>query len=106
LRFSVHGPTTLTVFTRLDFTSAMNGSQNYSLELLCDGKPLNTYHYQSSKLSAAAFVERPDILPGDRKQMRIPVPRGDHSYVIRCVRPAACGATAQIRLPEADINPR
>lgn len=106
LGFIVKGPTTLKVYTRLDFDHTMNGSQNYSLELLQDGENVGVYHYHASKLSAAAYVERPDILPGDRKLLRISVPRGIHRYEIRCVRPEACGIAAQIRIPEADVTSR
>ncbi len=105
LRFSVKGPTNLKVYTRLDFDHTMNGDQNYSLELMRDGEVQNVFHYHANKLSAAAFVERPDILPGDRKLLRITVPKGLHDFEIRCVRPEACGIAAQIRIPEADLKP-
>ena len=106
LTFSVKGPTNLKIYTRLDFDHSMNGSQNYSLELLCDGESLNIYHYHAKKLSGAAYIERPEILPGERKLLRLRVPRGVHRYELRCVRPEACGISAKIRIPEADINPR
>ena len=106
LGFAVTGPTTLKVYTRLDFDHTMNGAQNYSLELLRDGESVNTYHYHATKLSAAAYIERPEILPGDRKLLRINVPRGRHRFELRCVRPEACGIAAQIRIPDADVKPR
>lgn len=106
LRFAVTGPTTLKLYTRLDFTHTMNGSQTYSLELLRDGESQNTFHYHTGKLSAAAYVESPDILPGSRKLLRISVPRGRHQFEVRCVRPEACGIAAQIRIPESDVKPR
>jgi hypothetical protein len=106
LGFAVTGPTTLKVYTRLDFDHTMNGDQNYSLQLLRDGESVNTYHYHASKLSAAAYIERPEILPGDRKLLRVPVPRGRHQFELRCVRPEACGIAAQIRIPEADVKSR
>jgi len=106
LRFAVTGPTTLKLYTRLDFDHTMNGSQAYALELLRDGESQNVFHYHTEKLSAAAYVESPDILPGSRKLLRIPVPRGSHRFEIRCVRPEACGIAAQIRIPESDVKPR
>ncbi len=104
LAFTVTGPTTLQVYTRLDFDHTMNGSQSYSLEVLCDGDSWQIFHYHAKKLSSAHFVERPDILPGARKTMRIPVPKGVHRFEIRCVRPEACGITSQIRIPRSDIS--
>lgn len=106
LGFSVTGPTTLKVYTRLDFDHRMNGAQAYALELLRDGVSVNTYHYQTDKLSSAHYLKRPLILPGERKVLRIPVPRGRHHYELRCVRPEACGIAAQILIPEADVSTR
>lgn len=106
LAFTVTGPTTLKVYTRLDFDHRMNGAQGYALELLRDGVSVNTYHYQAEKLESAAYVGRPQVLPGDRKLLRVPVPRGRHRYELRCVRPEACGIGAQILIPEADVSMR
>lgn len=106
LGFSVTGPTTLKVYTRLDFDHRMNGAQAYALELLRDGVSVNTYHYQTAKLNSASYLKRPLVLAGERKLLRIPVPRGRHHYELRCVRPEACGIAAQIFIPEADVSTR
>jgi hypothetical protein len=106
LAFTVTGPTALKVYTRLDFDHRMNGAQPYALELLRDGVSVNTYHYHADKLDSAAYVGKPQVLPGERKLLRIPVPRGRHRYELRCVRPEACGIAAQILIPEADVSTR
>ena len=106
LVLSVTGPTTLRVYTRLDFDHRMNGSQAYALEVRCDGEIWKTFHYHTRKLSGAAYLEQPAILPGSRKLMRIPVPRGQHRYEIICLRPARCGVAARVQLPRADIARR
>jgi hypothetical protein len=105
LAFTVTGPTNLKVYTRLDFDKTMNGDQNYSLELLRDGEVQNVYHYHTDKLGSAAYIGREAILPGDRKLMRVPVPKGAHRYELRCLRPETCGIACQIRIPEADVRP-
>ncbi len=106
LTFTVTGPTTLKIWTRLDFDHTMNGSQDYTLEVTCDGESWNTFHYTAKKLSSAAYVERPDLLPGTRNTMRIPVRKGQHRFEIKCVRPDRCGISAQIRIPLADLGSR
>lgn len=106
LTFTVNGPTTLKIYTRLDFQHTMNGSQAYSLEVICDGEVWQSFHYHTEKLSMAQYVERQDILPGARKLMRVPVPKGSHRYTVRCIRPSDCGIAAQIRIPQADISSR
>jgi len=106
LGFTVTGPTTLKIYTRLDFDHTMNGSQSYALEVYCDGELHRSFHYHTQKLSTATYIERPDILPGSRKTMRIPVPKGQHRLEIKCMRPENCGVSAQIRIPRADISSR
>ncbi len=106
LAFSVKGPTTLKIYSRLDFDHTMNGSQNYSLEVLRDGESVGVFHYHAKKLSGAAYVERPEILPGARKLLRVTVPRGVHNFEMRCLRPEACGIAVKIQIPEADVTSR
>jgi len=104
LRFRVIGPSTLQIDTRLDFTAGMSGAQPYELLVVQDGKDLSRFFYHSQKLSGAAYVERPDILPGQRKRMRLTVPKGAHDYEIHCVGPENCGVAVKIRIPEADLQ--
>jgi hypothetical protein len=103
LGFTVQGPTMLKIYTRLDFDHTMSGSQSYALEVLRDGESWKSFHYQTEKISSAAYVGRPEVLPGGRKLMRIPVPKGLHRFEIRCLRPATCGVATQIRIPAADL---
>jgi len=104
LRFSIIGPTTLEIDTRLDFDHTMTGSSSYQLEVLHNGKPLPRFIYHTKKISAASYVERRDILPGERKKMRLSVPRGRHDYEMRCLGPQNCGVAVRIRIPEADLQ--
>jgi hypothetical protein len=104
LGLSVNGPTTLRVATRLDFDHLMTGVQTYALQVAIDGAVWQTYHFDSDRLDSAVYVERPDILPGDRKEINIAVPRGRHTVEIRCVRPETCGVAAMIHLPLSDLE--
>ena len=69
LALTVTGPTTLKVYTRLLFDHTMNGSQSYTLEVWRDGEPWREFHFDAKKLSSAAIVEQPDLLPGTRQRM-------------------------------------
>ena len=104
LALTVTGPTTLKVYARLLFDHTMNGSQSYALEVWRNGELWREFHYDAKKLSSAAIVERPDLLPSTRVRLDIPVPQGRCLIEIRCVRPEACGVCAQIRLPESDVG--
>ncbi|HOX25169.1 MAG TPA: hypothetical protein PLL30_13695 [Candidatus Krumholzibacteria bacterium] len=104
LGLTVSGPTTLRVATRLDFDHLMNGGQTYALQVAIDGTVWRTFHFDSDRLASALYVERPDILPGERKELTIAVPRGRHAVEIRCVRPETCGVAALIHLPLSDLE--
>jgi hypothetical protein len=104
LRMTVGGPTTLRVRTRLDFDHTMNGSQTYTLEVTIDGEVWRTFHFDSTALSSAIWLERQDILPGNRREFRITVPRGRHEVAIHCVRPDACGIATMIHIPKSDLE--
>jgi hypothetical protein len=104
LRFSVTGPTTLRVGTRLDFEHTMNGSQTYTLEVVLDGEVWRTFHLDAEELTTAIYIEHPDILAGSRKEFRVGVPKGRHAVEIRCLRPEACGVAAMIHIPKSDLE--
>jgi hypothetical protein len=104
LRFSITGPTSLRVGTRLDFGHTMNGSQTYTLEVCLDGESWQTFHLDAEELTTAVYVEQPDILAGGRREFRIGIPKGRHSVEIRCLRPEACGVAAMIHIPKSDLE--
>jgi len=104
LNLTVIGPTTLRVGTRLDFDHLMNGAQTYAVQVAIDDQVWRTYHFDSDRLATAVYLERPDILPGDRKEFTVPIARGRHAVEIRCVRPENCGVTAMIHIPKSDLE--
>lgn len=104
LRFEVIGPTTLQINTRLDFEQQMSGSTAYELQIYQDGERLPGFFYHTKKLSSASYLENPEILPGERKKLRLSVPEGLHRYEIHCAGPDHCGVAARIRIPEADLK--
>jgi hypothetical protein len=105
VRFTVNGPTNLTVHARLDHDLTMSGSQSYALEVTCDGVSWRTFHFDSRKLTTVVYAYTPEVLPGNDNELRIPVVRGRHVYEIRCLRPETCGVAVQIRIPRADLAP-
>ncbi len=104
LVWSVTGPTTLEIWTRLDFDHTMSGAQPYAVEVLMDGAVHDTYQFDTEKLDAAVWVERNDILPGERRTVRVKVPRGEHRVELRCLRPAGCALAGRARIPEDDVR--
>lgn len=101
---NVTGPTTLKVYTRLLFDHTMNGSLSYTLEVRRDGEIWREFHFDTEKLSSAVLVERPDLLPGARQRLDIPIPAGPHRIEIRCLRPETCGVCVQIHIPKNAVG--
>ena len=104
LVFTITGPTTLQLYTRLDFDLTMNGIQEYGIEVLRDGIPWRTFQFHTEELGTAHYTERPDILPGIRKKVSVEVPSGQHTFEVRCLKPTACGVAAQIRIPKRALE--
>jgi hypothetical protein len=98
------GPTTLEVWSRLDFDHAMNGVQPYVLEVRLDGEHWQTRHFDTEKLDAAVWVERDDVMPGKRRRFRLAVPAGAHRVELRCPRPRQGTVAVKLRIPERDIR--
>ncbi len=104
LAFSVSGPTSLQLYTRLDFFPGMLGSQKYTVEVWRDGAVWRAFHYDATRLANAFYPSQLDVLPGARKKLRISVPDGLHHFEVRCVRPENCSIAAQIRIPRKDLQ--
>ncbi|HPF34476.1 MAG TPA: hypothetical protein P5571_00055 [Candidatus Krumholzibacteria bacterium] len=104
LSFEVSGPTEVEVWVRLDFDHTMSGVQPFALTATLDGEPWRDFHFDSDRLDSAVWIERPDVLPGERKTLRLKVPGGKHRVEIRCLKPEVCGMAAKIRIPERSIR--
>jgi len=100
----LRGPVELEVWTRLDFDHTLNGTQTYRVEALLDGEPLRTFHFQTRKLDTAVYVERPDVLPGQRKVLHLRIPPGEHRLELQCRSPEQCGVAARLRLPARELQ--
>jgi hypothetical protein len=106
LQITVIGPTSLRLSTRLDFDHTMNGTQQYSLDVLLNGDPWRVFHFDCIALTSAVYVERPNILPGVRKNLRIQVPPGPHTIEVRCLRPDDCSLATMVHIPKRDVERR
>lgn len=104
LRLAIIGPTSLRLSTRLDFDHTMNGTQQYSLRVMLDGEHWRTFHFDCIALTSANYVERPDILPGVRKNLRVQIPAGRHTVEVFCLRPDNCSVAAMVHIPKRDVQ--
>ena len=106
MRFQIYGPTTLTIWTRVDLVKTMMTSTSYGLEVLRNGESRKIVHYDNiRKLTTATYKEEEcrEIVPGERKKITIEVPKGTWSYEIRPTQPGPEEVAARILIPKKDV---
>ncbi len=106
IRFQIHGPTTLTVYTRADFDQTMLASISYGVEVLRNGESHRIFHYDNvKKQSTAAYKEHEcrEILPGERRALTLKVPAGTWNYELRPAETGHQSIAARILMPSKDI---
>lgn len=106
LRFRINGPTTLQIWTRVDFDQTMMTRTSYGLELFQNGESHLVLHYDDvRKLSTASYKEKEcqRVLPGERKKIELKVPKGTWTYELRPTSPGPEAITARILIPTKDI---
>lgn len=82
LRINVIGPTQLRVFTRVEFSYQMRGSVNYRLQVLNNGKVINTYQMNNKRSDVATYKNNSELVPGKASEFVIDVPAGNQTYEI------------------------
>jgi hypothetical protein len=106
VRFQIHGPTTLIIYTRPDFDQTMLASASYGIEVLRNGESHRVFHYDNvKKLSTAAYKEPEcrEILPGERRKLTLRVPAGTWDYELRPTENGHQSIAARILMPSKDI---
>ncbi len=107
LRFQIHGPTTLTIYTRPDFDHTMLASSSYGVEVLLNGVSHRVFHYDNvKKLSTAAYKEREcrEILPGERRKLTLKLPAGTLNVELRPTENGHQALAARILMPSKDVT--
>lgn len=110
IEFSVTGPTTIELSTRLLFSVDMNGDQRYSV-----GVSQDTLRGHSQEVAAMTFTTRKSsvsslagggtLVPGQGRRLKFNVPFGRHTYRIHLSGTAAHEAAVRILIPRKAIRP-
>ncbi len=82
LKVEVIGPTQLRIFTRIEFTHQMRGTVNYRLQVVNNGKVINTYQMSNKRSEVAAYKNSSELVPGKASEFVIDVPAGKQTYEI------------------------
>jgi hypothetical protein len=106
LRFQIHGPTTLTIYTRADFDQTMLASASYGVEVLRNGESHRVFHYDNVKKQSTATYKEPncrEILPGERRKLTLRVAAGTWNYELRPTENGHQAIAARILMPSKDV---
>lgn len=110
LRFTVNGPTSLLLRTRLDFVAGESAATTYSLEVARRSEPggaweiADTLSHTTTPVTGSAYKECPQIIPGESRRADIEVPEGLWIFEVRAVATDGRGLTARILIPKDDIG--
>lgn len=80
LKFSIIGPTTLKVISRLEFDPSMIAEQKFRIRVLEDGEEKHVYPLRSKPSEVAEYRELTTKIAGSGSKFFIEVPRGKHEY--------------------------
>jgi hypothetical protein len=105
LKAEILGPTELQVSSRLDFDRDMKGGlHGYALEIAEGGETIRQISYEVTRSQVAAWRDRPEIVPGVVKSVRVPLGEGLHELEIRLTNTVARGVAVKLYLPAEDVN--
>ncbi|TKJ41893.1 hypothetical protein CEE37_04810 [candidate division LCP-89 bacterium B3_LCP] len=80
LKFSVIGPTTIKVLSRLEFAPNMFTNQKFRIRVFEDGSEKQVYPLRSKPSDVAEYMETSEYILGEGAKFFIEVPRGKHQY--------------------------
>ncbi len=108
LHFTVVGPTTVNIGTRLDFESDAPQTSSYALMITgrnAEGRTLDEGGYfKTKKLSRTTYKDCPGIAPGDNQVMELKVPSGRWAFELSLINSDHSGVTARILMPKSDLD--
>jgi len=77
---SVNGPSTLQVYSRLQFEYWMEGEVTYRVQVLEDGQINGTYQLSSERSETTIYRDDGELVPGKWRRFEIEVPKGRHTF--------------------------
>ncbi len=79
-KFKVKGPTSLRIYTRLEYTYNMQGVLSYRVQVKRNDSIINTYKLSAKPSIEAKYIKDKKHIPGTLEILYLDVPPGDHFY--------------------------
>ncbi|MFZ5863854.1 MAG: hypothetical protein ACOYXR_13555 [Nitrospirota bacterium] len=110
IEFSLSGPTTVNISTRLLFSVDMKGEQRYTISvtqdtLLGHAQEVAAMTFTASKSPVSILGTGSRLVPGEGKRLKLTVPSGRHAYRIHLSGTSAQEAAVRIMVPRKAIRP-
>lgn len=102
VELEIIGPTTLVIYSRLEFTYDMKGIQNYQVQILESSQVIHSFTWSSRRSDVTRYLDRDDLVPAPGKRAVIPVPPGVHHWSFK---PGSALDSVLLRflIPQKDI---
>jgi len=100
---SVNGPTTLRIYSRLQFEYWMEGEVTYRIQALEDGLVNGTYQLSSERSETTVYQDDGELIPGKWRRFEIKVSEGRHTYEFR-MADGEYSSLIKIELPEDGVS--
>jgi hypothetical protein len=110
IEFSLNGPTTVDISTRLLFTMDMKGEQRYTVSVTQDtltghAQEVAAMTFTTRKSPVSTLASAGPLVPAEGKRLKLTVPSGRHHYRIHLSGTAAREAGVRIMVPRSAIRP-
>lgn len=104
LVIEVIGPTVVRVLTRAENHYNMRGLINYRMQVLENGKVINTYLLGSHRSQITVYADDNKLVPGRACEFIIDVPKGLHTYQIMPLDKDKSTVLGRFLIPRADVK--
>ncbi|MFZ5876627.1 MAG: hypothetical protein ACOYXU_09475 [Nitrospirota bacterium] len=110
LEFSLSGPTTVNISTRLLFSVDMKGDQRYTVSVTQDtltghAQEVAAMTFTTRKSPVSTLANGGQLVPGEGKRLKLTVPSGRHHYRIHLSGTPAREVAVRILVPRNAIRP-
>lgn len=102
VELEIIGPTTLVMYSRLEFTYDMKGIQNYQVQILESSQVAHSFTWSSRRSDVTRYIDRDDLVPSAGTRAVIKVPAGVHNWSFK---PGSALDSVLLRflIPQKDI---
>ena len=102
VELEIIGPTTVVMYSRLEFTYDMKGIQNYQVQVVENSQVVHSFTWSAERSDVTRYLDRDDLVPSAGKRGLIQVPAGIHRWSFKPGR-ALDGILLRFLIPESDI---